>query len=363
MVSSQRYNFFLVEFFIMCSMLQCGKVYGRRKSRSRDDNIEDPKKPNLLLERDIFLVSTEPSTIPTSKPSSIPSVWPTRMESSNPSYQPTLFPTGTPTSQPTLIPSVPPSTIPSSTPSYQPTLIPTSQPSMTPTLLPSLDPTPSPSLLSSDIPSLFPSLSPSMDPTQFPSNIPSLPTLTSSPTELFPLGEAPRLDEPRSRSYFNYDPFDVNYGPGQATPKVYHYNETKEETILIHEERNVTTWTLENITDATTKTTSLVNLTKVQTILKATKSTRNITIPKSLEYTYYDGNTWSSVRNSQEHQYWKDFNMNRTLGNRCDSKPWRKQSPIDLCEVHVNSKCGEHHQIRNRVSDILETWQKKTLFH
>ena len=235
----RRCNCSIFIYFIMC-MIQCYKVYGRRTSNSKG-RIEDPKKSILMLERDIFLVSTEPSTPPTSRPSLKPSFQPSREASSYPSYYPTSNPTDTPTSQPTLLPTL----FPSMQPSPSPSSIPTTQSSFKPSVMPS------------NVPSSIPTPSPSSEPSQLPSNLPSLPTLTISPTELFPLSEAPDLDDPRSRSFFNYNPYDTHYGPGQANQKVYYFN----------------------------------------------KTIGNISTEQSYVYTDYDGNAWSSVRNSKESQY------------------------------------------------------------
>ena len=72
-----------------------------------------------------------------------------------------------------------------------------------------------------------------------------------------------------------------------------------------------------------------------------------------MNYTHYEGNAWAKVNESPEFKYWDRFDgLDRNLRNKCDSKPNRKQSPIDLCEDIVNAKCFEHHQIRSRVSKL-----------
>ncbi len=327
--------------------------------------VSDPVKEVLSQEWDIFDVSVAPSSGPSSKPSQLPSFNPSQMASTSPSEMPTM----TPSIHPTLKPSRSPSLIPSNEPSQPPTFIPSTRPSKSPTAFPSIHPSqlpsaspsiqpsdqPSslPSLIPSNQPSLFHSNVPSNQPSRFHSNTPSLMPLTLSPTSIYPLGDVPDINDAASRAYFNYNPNDLNYGPGKPQKTIYRYNETEETTITTYIDEIVeTTWMLKNVTNTTTNETSLVNTTKTRYRSKPVRTIQNKTIEKSFEYTEYQNNTWTNVRNSFEYQYWENFNMSRTLGNRCNSNPWRTQSPIDLCETHVNTKCSEHHQIRNRVSNF-----------
>lgn len=189
---------------------------------------------------------------------------------------------------------------PSSQPSSQPTF--TSWPSISPTLSPSQSQYPSvlpTALPTSNQPSYAPSTS--MSPS-------ASPTVAEVPTEV--PSEIPSMKPIEDISYFNYNPFDEDYGPGQPSLDSYNYNDT----------------TIEN------------NLAMSDT--------------KTMNYTRYSENAWESVRNTLEYKYWAEFDMDRTLGNRCASDPWRSQSPIDLCPDVVNAKCFEHHQARNRVSAI-----------
>lgn len=307
--TQQRHGFMYLSKIIMILVVflfQFEQVHGRRKKRQNwkvEEIVVDPKKQSLLQERDIFLVSTEPSTLPSPEPSIVPSSSPTKEASLSPSYQPS----STPSKFPTLQPSV------------NPTLIPSMKPTLSPSFLPSNIPSSLPTSTPSKVPSSLPTTVPSTYPTQYLSNMPSISPLTLSPSLFYPIGQMPDFDDPQSRSYFNYNPYDIHYGPGNATLKMNSYNESKESSEIVQTESK--------------------NMTK-----------KNTTVTKSYEYIDYEGNTWSSVRNSKEYDYWKEFDMNRTLGNRCNSNPWRRQSPIDLCETHVNTGCLEHHQIRNRVS-------------
>lgn len=310
----------------------------------------DPQKESLTLERDIFKISTAPSTVPTYKPSYSPSMYPTKTASLSPSAHPTLSPSEypslvpsqnpslspsfDPSQNPTLTPSIDPSHSPSVAPSIEPSKSPTINPSLTPSLEPSLKPSFKPSLEHSLKPSFKPSNAPSNNPSSYPSSIPSLSPVTSSPAAVYPLGDTPNITDPISRSYFNYNPFDEMYGPGQLFQTLYYYNETKSEITAAMKEKIGTT----NINATNTHS----------TFEPGTK-----TILKSMEYNDYQGNTWDTVRDSLEYQYWNKFEMGRTLSNRCALSPTRTQSPIDLCETHVNMECLEHHQIRNRVREFL----------
>ena len=250
------------------------------KQSTRHD-IEDPQKESLVLENDIFLISESPSLIPT--------------------LSPTFSPSDYPSLHPTIVHSSIPSVSLSNRPSFYPTLL--------PTLVPSLDPT----------------------------NVPTT-SFTSSPIEDYPLGDVPTGDiyEPSSIGYFNYNPNDDKYGPGQKRQKTWYYNVTSKSSMdddNNNDDDNHIVMENENI------------------------------IMKSFEYLDYEGNTWIDVKNNEEYYYWQNFDMNRTLGNRCSSDPKRKQSPIDLCETHVNSECLEHHQIRNRVSIQVVLMNKSRQFN
>ena len=342
MLSYHRIHSFIIFVAIMSS---CHKAHGRKRNKSKVW-IEDPKKPSLVLERDIFLVSTEPSSIPSTKPSVEPSYRPTREASLPPSLIPTSYPSRIPSLKPSLEPSSNPTSMASSGPSFEPSSYPTERPTLQPSLYPSLLPSTKPI----PTPSSSPSVLPSTRPTQYPSNAPSIPPLTFSPTQSYRPGDVPAFDDPHSISYFNYNPYDKNFGPGKGVEVVYKYNETSQKIEVVYESRNETSWILQNITNSTSNYTSLVNTTFVETITTKIQKTKNTTITKSYVYKIFEDNAWSTVRNSREFDYWKDFHMNRTLGNRCASTPRRTQSPIDLCETHVNTECHEHHQIRNRVS-------------
>jgi hypothetical protein len=225
----------------------------------------------------------------------------------------------------TVEPSQPPSTLPSQTalptwsPSFRPTMssMPTTQPSNYPSGLPSLEPSMGPSMDPSTEPSMEPSTEPSMEPSMFPqeeavrqpSFVTPLPTASQSP--YYPLvGNNFTYD-------FNYNPNDASFGPGQPSLQTYTYNDT-----------------ISLVSNNSTGGTVVLNQ----------------TVTRIMNYTKYEGNGWESVRDSYESNYWKEFDMQRTLDNRCFSDPWRRQSPIDLCPTVVNSECFEHHQIRNRVS-------------
>ena len=363
-------------------------VDGKRKSPRVE--VEDPSKSDLLVERDIFLVSLAPSEVPSLLPSSTPSFSPSKLASSYPSTQPSSLPSRYPTPIPSINPTLLPSSNPTFHPSLNPSANPTLSPSLNPTLSPSFDPTSQPSIHPSPLPTALPSSEPSLIPSTFPSSMlsdlpsiepsglpsikssiepsqyysnqpsvkpskyhshePSISPLTLSPSLLFRMGYVPNNTNSTARSYFNYNPLDENYGPGQPRKRSYEYNETKEKMVTLVRERIETSWKLLEVTNITTNTTSIVNTTTTTHVNETINKVMNKTITKSFEYTEYEGNSWTSVKPYEEKQYWKEFNMQRTLRNRCASNPWRKQSPIDLCETHVNTECLEHHQIRNRVS-------------
>ena len=219
-------------------------------------------------------------------------------------------------------------------PSQQPTDIPsqTQTPSFSPSSWPSRVPSQKPSKHPSFVPSMQPSMSFSSQPTQSPTTNPSY-SITDSPSDTptnvhtapfhnsyYPIDhEDPHLNyyiPDNNASYFNYNPYDPYFGPGLPSTEKFIYNET---TVIVRNDNNSTV---------------LLNETKV------------------MNYTKYQGNRWEFVRGSDESKYWEQFDMQRTLENRCSSDPWRKQSPIDLCPNIVNAECFEHHQIRIRVSAI-----------
>ena len=152
-------------------------------------------------------LSSDPSVSPTNNPFSSPSHQPT--VSSDPSVSPTNNPLSSPSHQPTLSsdPSVFPTNSPFSTPSYQPTV--SSDPSFTPSNSPFSTPSQQPTL--SAIPSALPStLSPSQQPS---SQVP-----TVSPTIKIHDGNY------ISPGYFNYNPDDQMFGPGDPNRYGYHSN-------------------------------------------------------------------------------------------------------------------------------------------
>jgi hypothetical protein len=206
------------------------------------------------------------------------------------------------TSSPTRSPSLRP------TNSRMPTQQPSNDPSLFPSLVPSVGPSIEPSMFP-QWPSLIPTLDPSSVVTSDDSASPS--SKTSQSPYYYPLFE-------NNAFPFNYNPYDANFGPGQPSLLNFTYNET--------------------IPVASNSSSSNV---------------MNQTRTRIMNYTKYEGNGWESVRESYESNYWKEFDMQRTLENRCSSDPWRRQSPIDLCPTAVNSECFEHHQIRNRVSRIM----------
>lgn len=169
--------------------------------------------------------------------------------------------------------------------------------------------TSNPSSTPTKVPTLKPSSQDSYVPTV--SSIPSItrsyyPSISLMPSDHYRHGYVPNASDTESFSYFNYNPKDSYYGPGVAIEKLLEYNSVDPET--------------------------------------------NNTLYKNMTYLEYRGNSWSNRINGAEYSYWRGFDINRTLQNRCQSDPWRKQSPIDLCEDYVNAECYEHHQIRNVVS-------------
>lgn len=162
----------------------------------------------------------------------------------------------------------------------------TSQPSYYPTGIISTKPSHSPSL------SYFPSFIPSIDPSK-----------SLLPSSQYAEGFVPNATGAQAESFFNYNPMDTNFGPGQVMEKSFVYSE------------------IDPIT--------------------------NETIFKNVTYLDYEGNAWVNNRKSDNYAYWESFKTNRTLDNRCNSDPSRQQSPIDLCDEFVNAQCFEHHQIRN----------------
>ena len=216
--------------------------------------IKDPIKQSIIQPRDIFDFTKEPSS------------------------QPTIYPTYT--SKPSVLPSPLPTH--SQYPSASPTILPSNQPSYSPSV----------SVIPSAIPSNVHSTKPSIQP-----------AVAVPKTEV----ELP---------YFNYNPYDERFGPGQPSVETYIYNESG----------------------------------------RIISSDSSMSHTNTMNYTRYSRNAWGSVRNSLEYNYWSAFDMNRTLGNRCASDPWRKQSPIDVCPDVVNAECFEHHQVRNMVRICSVSW-------
>ena len=242
----------------LCFHLCVLKIHGSsRQSPKLYENREDSIKRIATEMYHVFKFTTQPSDSPTREPSENPTTVPSHM----------------PTTQPTFLPSLLPSLLPSNFPSFGPSTSPSAQDSHTPSLLPTSKPSEK-----------------------------GVQSITASPSEIY------IVDTPNSSiapsSYFNYNPYDTNFGPG--VPSLHN------ESIIIY------------------------------------NSTQNFT--HTMNYTYYENNTWKDVRDSTESLYWLKFDMGRTMKNKCESSPFRKQSPIDLCSEHVNAECLEHHQIRNRVS-------------
>lgn len=120
--------------------------------------------------------SAVPSAVPTVKPSAVPSVVPSAV----PSSKPTVVPSAVPSSAPTVVgQTLTPTTIPSAGPTVSPTvsLRPTASPSTIPSAVPSAVPSSLPTKTPSSIPTVKPTSQPSTKPTRLPTNQP-----TSKPT-------------------------------------------------------------------------------------------------------------------------------------------------------------------------------------
>lgn len=96
----------------------------------------------------LHFISTGPTTLPTSSPSSLPTDYPSLA--------------------PSTLPTAPPSNAPSTQPTQKPTFLPSTSPTMDPTQSPTVTPSRSPSLAPSTQPSNTPSTSPTTFPTQAP---------------------------------------------------------------------------------------------------------------------------------------------------------------------------------------------------
>ena len=309
-----------------------------------------------------FTLSNGPSIEPTFTLSNNPSIEPTFTLSNGPSIEPTFTLSNGPSIEPTFTlsndPSIEPTFTLSNGPSIEPTFTLSNEPSIEPTFTLSNGPSIEPTFTLSNGPStsIEPTLHTSTTPSKVPSNQPSIQSATASPIQLFPSGNTTlNIFNPTSRSYFNYNPNDVNYGPGRPKENIFFYNTTEAKviTLVLTTEETKIEWKINSITNSTTNITSLNNTTVTTTsyVNQTYDTIVNQTILKSIPYSEYEGNSWTNVKDSTEHQYWNEFGMNRTLVNRCNSSPRRTQSPIDLCETHINTECLEHHQIRNRVSD------------
>ena len=280
-------------------------------------DIVDPIKSIIVGEMDVFHMtghpSSSPSSLPTSSPTDRPTLWPSRYPSRAPSLQPSF------------------------TPTFHPSFVPSSSPSSEPHYSPSTSPSKSPS---------NPSSVPSSKPTRFPGLVPTIMTPTSiqHPSKLTSFDPPARIyeipsSEPNKRTvggfisgkkpmnqdivhFFNYDPTDLDHGPGSPMNRTYVFSEN----------------TVENEGFKS----DVIDLMKN----KVHSRTGN----RTFSFLDYQNSAWSTVKDNLERRYWEEFKMNRTLVNRCQSTPNRLQSPIDLCETYVNSECKEHHQIRNRVS-------------
>lgn len=95
------------------------------------------------------LLSQLPSSVPSLLPSSAPSLFPSSVSSPLPSTLSSLLPSG--------VPSLPPSSVPSPLPSNTPSQLPSSVPSLSPSSLPSLLSSDGPSTIPSSVHSRFPS--------------------------------------------------------------------------------------------------------------------------------------------------------------------------------------------------------------
>jgi hypothetical protein len=112
-----------------------------------------------------------PSTL--TQPSSLPTSQPTSIYFGKPSRRPTAFPTNWPTSIPTQLPIRWPTGQPTRQPTRQPTGQPTRQPSRRPTSQPTREPTQQPSRQPTGRPTGIPSSQPSREPTQTPTSRPT----------------------------------------------------------------------------------------------------------------------------------------------------------------------------------------------
>ena len=121
--------------------------------------------------------STQPTSDPTSQPTKKPSFRPTSGPTSQPTKKPSFRPTSGPTSQPTKKPSFRPISDPTSQPTGRPSFRPTSGPTSQPTGRPSFRPTSGPTSQPTGRPSFRPTSGPTSQPTGRPSFRP-----TSGPT-------------------------------------------------------------------------------------------------------------------------------------------------------------------------------------
>jgi hypothetical protein len=125
--------------------------------------------------------STQPTSVPSSQPFEAPTTQPTCVPSTQPFSKPTRIPSSYPSNQPSSPPTVQPSSLPTKLPSCRPSGEPSSQPSSLPSPFPSSQPsgqpmgspTSQPSSQPSSFPTSQPSGSPSVQPTGFPTNQPS----------------------------------------------------------------------------------------------------------------------------------------------------------------------------------------------
>ena len=143
-----------------------------------------PSQPSPLpTTRPTSATSPSPSPLPTPLPSHLPTTQPTSAPSSSPSPLPTPIPSPVPTPSPSPGPSQSPTPLPTPFPSYAPTPLPSSQPSALPTTRPTPAPSPSPSPLPTLLPSPVPTPSPSPGPSPPPTPLPT-PTPSATPSSL-----------------------------------------------------------------------------------------------------------------------------------------------------------------------------------
>ena len=157
--------------------------------------------------------------------------------------------------------------------------------------------------------------------------------------------------------YFNYNPHDLLYGPGEPVNLTHYFNETELviNTHFVLENVTLTNSTQYNnkILSNTSNSTDTGIAPKIIQLNRTITKLFNQTITRSIDYKYYLNNAWSVITNNAEYFYWKEGinkDMNRDMRNNCNKTLSQKQSPIDLCAYQINAKCHEHHQIRNRVS-------------